>query len=792
MTERTKGLAVAGEALAASGAVCAAIGALAAGLGERSVLAAAAAIALIWGAVPSLLPLLARPRSEQDDPHPGPAAGAGAADDPLTVVVRLGDEPIEVAAAAIRVAASWAPTVVLTTGRVVPLELLRGGVSVHRGASVERALEVALPRIDTPAVLLTSSRAVTSEEGCRRAAALLGGEVGWVTGSSLAVNDDTYAPMSRWERSRGRRRQAGDAGVELWEPDATVVRTDLLRDLRLESARPWGSWLRRWRAQGHHGVRTDLVLTLRAVPVGGSGFWPEASGRQRALVADLVGAVRAGSARPRLAALALLAWELHGVRLLLWLVAFQAVAAQGGFASGIGAVTAVAVPAALAAVRWWSERWRSGGRIRPIDDLLSTIYHAPASVGSLASLVTGRLRRSKPVAEAQPLVWSALLLTIATGLGLLDRAPGPVLASTAALTTGLLAALWMLALRALAQRDWERVAFRVPLEGTVHVDGVEARLWDASPEGIGIEGELPEALLREGHEAELRIAPAGGEVVRARGTVVASRRRSHGEHAVGLQLRLDDDENARWLRDLFAAPVSSARGVRRGRGPTAATRGRSTSWRERLAAAAVAVVSTPVAAALVLVLFGLQPLVVRSGSMRPSIEVGDVVLSRTVAASSVRPGDIVTVHGGDIAEDSLTHRVVSIEVDGDQVLLQTRGDANAVGERWTLPRDAHVGRTVRRVPWIGTPGLWVRGDAFRTGAVVAAGLLLATSLLRRRRSGGPDEPEADDAGAGSVTGHEADDLPQPELLDVPPRDGRGVPPRRRRGGGAVPEGTARP
>lgn len=790
MTERTKGLAVAGEALAASAAICVAAVALVAGWGERTALGIVAAVALVWSAVPSLLPLLSRRRvsaavgGDEEAPE-------GAVADPVTVVIRLGDEPIEVAAAAIRAAASWAPTVVLTTGRVVPLDLLRGGVSVHRGASMERALEVALPRIETPAVLLTSSRAVALEEGCRRAAALLGSEMGWVTGESVAVNDDSYAPMSRWERSRALRQEARAAGADLWEPDATLVRTDLLRGTTIESARPWGSWLRRWRTEGRRGVHTGEVISLRAVPVGASGFWPEASGRQRALVADLSGAVRSGAMRSRFAALALLAWELHGVRLLLWLPAFQAVAAQGGFSRRIGAITAVAVPAALATLRWWCERRRSGARPRPMDDLLSSIYHAPASVGSVASLVSGRLRRSKPVVATRPLVWVALLLTVATGVGLLDRPAGPILASTAVLTLGMLGALWMLALRALLQRDWERVAFRVPLEGTVVVDGTEARLWDASPDGIGIEGDLPERLREPGSEVEVRIAPEDGEAVCGRATVVASRRSPRGGRVVGLELDLDDRENARWLSDLFSPRVAERR-TRSRRPAVRPTGGAPTGWRERLVGTVVVLVSAPVAAALVLVLLGLQPLVVRSGSMRPSIQIGDVVLSRAVDPASVRPGDVVTIRGGDLAEDSVTHRVVSVEVGDDHALIQTRGDANAVGERWTLPRDVHVGRSVGRIPWVGRPAVWVRGDAVRTAAVAAAGLVLAVALLRRRRSAGEEGPDPGADGTGSVAGHEADDLPQPELLDVPARDGRGGPPRGRRGGGAVPEGAARP
>lgn len=75
-------------------------------------------------------------------------------------------------------------------------------------------------------------------------------------------------------------------------------------------------------------------------------------------------------------------------------------------------------------------------------------------------------------------------------------------------------------------------------------------------------------------------------------------------------------------------------------------------------------------------LFGHQMYFIRSGSMSPYLEVGDVIIAKEYDGgelSAGKDGDVVTYYGEVGGESALiTHRVVS--VDGDTVI--TRGDAN--------------------------------------------------------------------------------------------------------------------
>jgi len=61
--------------------------------------------------------------------------------------------------------------------------------------------------------------------------------------------------------------------------------------------------------------------------------------------------------------------------------------------------------------------------------------------------------------------------------------------------------------------------------------------------------------------------------------------------------------------------------------------------------------------------------VVRSGSMAPAVNVGDVVIAGPVSAGGIKPGVIVTY---EIGKNLITHRVLSI--DGNTLI--TKGDAN--------------------------------------------------------------------------------------------------------------------
>ncbi|XGU19488.1 SipW-dependent-type signal peptide-containing protein [Rhodococcus sp. 3Y1] len=74
-----------------------------------------------------------------------------------------------------------------------------------------------------------------------------------------------------------------------------------------------------------------------------------------------------------------------------------------------------------------------------------------------------------------------------------------------------------------------------------------------------------------------------------------------------------------------------------------------------------------------------SPLIFRSGSMSPTIDTGALAFARTVPASEVLVGDIVSV--SDSQGTRITHRVESIDQQGNNLAVaQLRGDANPIAD----------------------------------------------------------------------------------------------------------------
>ena len=134
---------------------------------------------------------------------------------------------------------------------------------------------------------------------------------------------------------------------------------------------------------------------------------------------------------------------------------------------------------------------------------------------------------------------------------------------------------------------------------------------------------------------------------------------------------------------------------------------------------------------LVGTLLGYRALTIRSGSMNPTIQVGDVVVDTSVSPLTVRPGQIVTFRDPAIGQQLVTHRVVAMHRVGKAVDFVTKGDANLVSEHWSVPVTGHLGRKVFMIPGVGRVVAVLSAKAVRVIAVALAALLVAGVGLRR-------------------------------------------------------------
>ena len=125
---------------------------------------------------------------------------------------------------------------------------------------------------------------------------------------------------------------------------------------------------------------------------------------------------------------------------------------------------------------------------------------------------------------------------------------------------------------------------------------------------------------------------------------------------------------------------------------------------------------------------GLRPLVVRSGSMEPTIATGAMVLVRTVPASAIRVGDVVAVERPD--HTRVTHRVVSVENRGATASLVLKGDANQDPDPVPVVV-TEAGRFVATAPLLGRIGAFLSSarGGFALGWLVSTVMLV---VLRRK------------------------------------------------------------
>lgn len=132
--------------------------------------------------------------------------------------------------------------------------------------------------------------------------------------------------------------------------------------------------------------------------------------------------------------------------------------------------------------------------------------------------------------------------------------------------------------------------------------------------------------------------------------------------------------------------------------------------------------------------FAITPLVFRSGSMSPAIRTGDLAVARTVDASSLQVGDVVSVI--DANGHRVTHRLRSMSNEGATRRLTLQGDANPApdAETYTVSRVDRVLFDIPKAGYVASAASG-RGGVFVLGAYVTGMLVLA---FRRRPPSGRD------------------------------------------------------
>lgn len=119
-----------------------------------------------------------------------------------------------------------------------------------------------------------------------------------------------------------------------------------------------------------------------------------------------------------------------------------------------------------------------------------------------------------------------------------------------------------------------------------------------------------------------------------------------------------------------------------------------------------------------------------TGSMRPGMPPGTVVVVRPTPADEIRTGDVITFQLKSGDPTVATHRVaeVGLSLDG-KTLFFTKGDANTSPDSRPVTPAQIKGKRWYSVPYVGYPAMWIDGDIRQVVVMGAVGLLLLYSAM---------------------------------------------------------------
>ncbi len=99
-------------------------------------------------------------------------------------------------------------------------------------------------------------------------------------------------------------------------------------------------------------------------------------------------------------------------------------------------------------------------------------------------------------------------------------------------------------------------------------------------------------------------------------------------------------------------------------------------------------------------IFGAQALIVRSGSMVPTMNVGDLAVVRQVSGQ-LQTGDIISYNPPGHDSMIVTHRITDIQVRDGKTFYVTKGDANNEADQEPVPEHRIIGQPIATVSYIG-------------------------------------------------------------------------------------------
>lgn len=122
--------------------------------------------------------------------------------------------------------------------------------------------------------------------------------------------------------------------------------------------------------------------------------------------------------------------------------------------------------------------------------------------------------------------------------------------------------------------------------------------------------------------------------------------------------------------------------------------------------------------------FGMRFYMIMSGSMEPTIHVGDAVISKEMP--DYNEGDVIAFNQGGA---TTVHRIIKVYTEEGKELYQTQGDNNNTQDKGLRTQEDVYGKVLFRIPKAGDAILFLQKNIIIV--ILAIGIIIIIALVRR-------------------------------------------------------------
>lgn len=127
---------------------------------------------------------------------------------------------------------------------------------------------------------------------------------------------------------------------------------------------------------------------------------------------------------------------------------------------------------------------------------------------------------------------------------------------------------------------------------------------------------------------------------------------------------------------------------------------------------------------------GIKTYIIISGSMKPELDIGDIVIVKKVKEEELSVGDIISFREG---QTIVTHRINEIIDSNARREYITKGDNNNVVDSGTINKDVIEGKVIKKLPCIGKIGLILQGKILIIVIILIVYIYFSHSINERNK-----------------------------------------------------------